>query len=322
MRTFLVLVVATAALQAQQQPTFRGGVRTVPVFVTVTDGAGGFALDLARSDFEIRDNGKVQEITQFTTDPQPLSVMLLLDGSSSMGPIFSTVIEAANSFILRMLPADRTAIASFADRFQMRQPFTSNRDELLAHLRNEFNVRMGLETKLWEALLESAFVVGKEPGRRVILVLSDGKNWVAGAPVFPSTSPASGRSTRIITVPSAPSMVSPGSVLNQAVGRDVMIYAVAMWTRWEDRLEAPDERMMNLAEQTGGGFVQLRESDDIGSTFTRIAQELHQQYVLGFVPQTLDGKTHRLEVRVKRAGARVRARRSYVASEQGVEKRE
>ena len=60
------------------------------------------------------------------------------------------------AFIMRMLPADRTAIASFADIFQMRQPFTSNRDELLEHLKDEFNLRVAIETRLWDALTESA----------------------------------------------------------------------------------------------------------------------------------------------------------------------
>lgn len=92
-----------------------------------------------------------------------------------------------------------------------------------------------------------------------------------------------------------------------------MVYSVAMWTFYEGRPEAPNAGLMNLAEQTGGGFVELREADNIGATFTRIAQELHQQYVIGFTPQVLDGKVHKLDVRVKRPGTKVRARRSYVA---------
>ena len=63
-----------------------------------------------------------------------------------------------------------------------------------------------------------------------------------------------------------------------------------------------------------GFFFLLKKKDDLGPTFTRIAQELHSQYVLGFSPETLDGKIHKLEVRVKRAGAIPRARKSYVAT--------
>src|SRR6185295_6284703 len=86
-------------LGARQQtpPTqFRAGTRTVPVYVTVADGAGGFLLNLTKDDFEVRDDGKVQPITQFTTDAQPLSVVLLIDGSTSMWDVFKGVLEAAN----------------------------------------------------------------------------------------------------------------------------------------------------------------------------------------------------------------------------------
>jgi hypothetical protein len=71
--------------------------------------------------------------------------------------------------------------------------------------------------------------------------------------------------------------------------------------------------MSQLAEDTGGGFIELRESDDILTTVAQISRELHQQYVLGFQPQVLDGKVHKLDVRVKRTHGKVRARRSYVA---------
>jgi len=58
----------------------------------------------------------------------------------------------------------------------------------------------------------------------------------------------------------------------------------------------------------------LKKTDELTSTFTRVAQELHSQYVLGFAPQVLDGKIHKLEVRVKKPGMIARARKSYVAS--------
>jgi Ca-activated chloride channel family protein len=292
---FVVVMAAAAvvAIGAQDPPpqVFRGGARTVPVYATASDRASGFVLDLTRDDFEVKDNGKVQTITQFTTDAQPLSVLLLIDGSSSMLPVFNTVLEAANAFILRMLPEDRTAIASFADVFQMRQKFSSNRDELLAHLADQFNIRMAGETRLWEALTDGVAALQAENGRRVVLVLTDGKQWAARP----------GGST------------GPRQVLGLATGADAMVYALAMWTRGEDGRPRPGRDVEDLAAETGGGFVELRESGEIGATLTRVAAELHHQYVIGFVPQVLDGKVHTLEVRVKRPGVTVRARRSFLA---------
>ena len=76
----------------------------------------------------------------------------------------------------------------------------------------------------------------------------------------------------------------------------------------------PDRGLRRLAEETGGGFFELKKKDELGPTFTRVAQELHSQYVLGFSPETLDGKVHKLEVRVKRPGLTARGRKSYVAA--------
>jgi Ca-activated chloride channel family protein len=282
----------TPVQQPPQRPAFRAGVRTVPVYVTVRDRAGAFITDLTRDDFELRDGGKVQEITQFVTDAQPLSVLVLIDGSSSMMSVFNSVLDAARGFVLRMLPADRTAIASFADIFQMRQPFSGNRDELLAHLSDEFNIRVAGETRLWGALQEGVLALTKEPNRRVILVLSDGKNWTADM--------RNGFS-------------SPGQALGLALDHDVMVYAIATWTRNENLAERPGTEFQTFARETGGGYVEMKESEDVGALLTQISNELHQQYVLGFTPQVLDGKSHKLEVRVRRPNLTAQSRRSYVA---------
>jgi hypothetical protein len=74
-------------------------------------------------------------------------------------------------------------------------------------------------------------------------------------------------------------------------------------------LEFPD-----LTLATGGGYYAVNNVlDDMNSIATQIAEELHNQYVLGFVPQELDGKLHKLDVRVKRPRLKIRARQTYVA---------
>jgi hypothetical protein len=75
----------------------------------------------------------------------------------------------------------------------------------------------------------------------------------------------------------------------------------------------PDPGLRKLAEETGGGYFELSRTDELNATFTRVASELHSQYVLGFSPQVLDGKVHKLEVTIKRPGFVARARKSYVA---------
>jgi VWFA-related protein len=72
-----------------------------------------------------------------------------------------------------------------------------------------------------------------------------------------------------------------------------------------------------FANETGGGYFDLKKDADLNSSFTRIAQELRSQYLLGFTPAALDGKVHRLEVRLTRPGLKARSRRSYTASAEG-----
>ena len=76
----------------------------------------------------------------------------------------------------------------------------------------------------------------------------------------------------------------------------------------------PDPSLKKIAAESGGGYFELKEGADLSSTFTRVAQELHSQYVIGFTPESLDGKLHGLQVRVKRPGMTARARRNYIAS--------
>ena len=66
-----------------------------------------------------------------------------------------------------------------------------------------------------------------------------------------------------------------------------------------------------------GGYFELDNTTDLTPTFTKIALELHTQYVLGFTPPVLDGRLHRVTVRVNRPGVTIRARRNYLASSDG-----
>ena len=129
--------------------------------------------------------------------------------------------------------------------------------------------------------------------------------------------------------------------MKRAREEDVMVYAVGLAGRvpmggmgrrggfggWGGRLppppgggrpagrtQKPDEGLAKIAAESGGGYFELESTDDLGATFARVADELHRQYAMGFSPEKLDGKTHKLEVRVKRPGMTARARKSYVAT--------
>ena len=110
---------------------------------------------------------------------------------------------------------------------------------------------------------------------------------------------------------------SYGQVLERAQHEDVMLYTVGIESRYHNgeqwTVSRPGGSFKRLASETGGGFFQLEKTAELISTFTRVVQELHSQYVLGFSPQVLDGKPHKLEVRLLKPGLKARARASYVA---------
>ena len=188
----LFLTVLTAPAFAQNQPQFRTGTDVVPVYATVRDKDRGFVLDLTQDDFELYDDGRKQTITQFTTAVQPLSAVVLIDGSASMIREFSRAIDGARNFVMRMLPDDRAKIGSFADRVVLGPRFTSNRDALLEFLDDQFNLRIGTETHLWEALVESSLALAGESGKRVVVVMSDGYNFVLPPGYAPQSPGSSG----------------------------------------------------------------------------------------------------------------------------------
>jgi VWFA-related protein len=101
------------------------------------------------------------------------------------------------------------------------------------------------------------------------------------------------------------------------IRRTICASVLSAPTRVARTRSAPDRSLKKLAEDTGGGYFELKKTADLGETFTRVAQELHSQYVLGFSPETMDGKVHKLDVRVKKAGMTARARKSYVAASAG-----
>jgi Ca-activated chloride channel homolog len=286
------LVLAGLALTtspAAQQATFRAGTRTVPVYATVTDGSGRLVPDLERGDFEIYDNGKKQDLTLFENAVQPISVVVMLDTSGSMTMHLDLLKQAATQFVIRLLPADKARVGSFSDRNKIKispAAFTNDRDELMRALRED--LQFGNPTALWDATDRSMDALTGIDGRRVVLVFTDGGD------------NHSDRSQR--------------DVFTRAQAEEHMIYAIGLRSRVRGQgVTQPDKGLRKVADETGGGYFELERSDELNSTFTRVAQELHSQYVLGFSPQTLDGKTHTLEVRVTRPGLVARARKSYIA---------
>jgi len=278
-----------AAVVVAQQPTFKSGTQIVSVFATVTDGQGRLVPNLVIDDFEVLDNDKVQTLVFFQNEVQPITVVVMLDTSGSMTSSIGLLKAAAEQFVLRLLPKDEGRIGAFADNIQLSARFTSDRDELVGAVKD---IDYGNGTRLWDAVAMSLDELKGKTGRRVVLVFTDGDDTASR--------------TRL------------GTVIDRGRSEEVMIYAIGLSSHYFDGQRMvnskPDSGLKKIADETGGGFFELKNTSDLAPTFTRVAQELHSQYVLGFTPMQLDGRVHKLTVRMKQPGMAARARRSYLAA--------
>jgi len=285
----LVLAAAASVVLFGQEPTFKTGTEIVSLFVTVADAQGRLVPDLTKDDFEILDNDKPQPIIYFENIIQPITVVVMLDTSGSMTGSISLLKDAAEQFLLRLLPADQGRVGAFNDKIQISAHFTKNRDELIGDVKE---LDYGNGTRLWDAVLLSLEELKGIEGRRVVLVFTDGEDTESKARL--------------------------GATIDRARLDDAMVYAIGLESNYFNgqrmvRSE-PDSGLKKIADETGGGYFELKKTADLAPTFTRVAQELHAQYVMGFSPMQLDGKVHKLLVRVKKPGMTARARRSYVAA--------
>ena len=268
---------------------------SVPVYVTVTDNEKRLVPDLLLEDFEILDNGKVQTVNVFENKPTPITTTVMLDTSGSMTASLDLVKSGAEQFLLRLLPEDKAQVGEFNDKIKFHPgTFIDDRDRLIYLLKNELD--FGYPTRLYDAVDESLARLEPMDGRRVVLVFTDGDD-------------------------TASKVASLTKVMDRARAKDVMVYAIGLENEYFNGQQkvksSPDRGLRKLAEDTGGGFFLLKKTTDLGDTFTRVAQELHSQYVLGFSPEALDGRIHKLDVRVKKAGMNARARKTYVAATAG-----
>jgi len=309
----LSLTLLGAGLLAQ---TFKSGVRTVAVYATVTNTDGRLVPDLEQDAFEIEDEGKKQDITVFANDIQPITVVVLIDRSGSMEANFDLVREAAEKFVQELMPADKARIGSFSNRIQIDpRTFTSDHDELIEVLRTQLQERG--PTPLWNAINVGITALLHEEGRRVILVFTDGSDFPMNFRTNNSTlkdviKRADEENVMVYAIgfagQAAPMFGGRGSYGSSGGGRGMPAMTPPVMP-----VGKPDAGLATLAGETGGGYFEVSKMTDLAASFKRVADELHHQYVIGFAPTLLDGKTHHLAVKVK-SGLAVRARRTYLAA--------
>jgi Ca-activated chloride channel homolog len=273
------------SLAAQQGPTFKSGTQVVSIFATVTDPQKRLVPNLTQEDFQVFDNDKPQPVIYFDNSIRPINVVVMLDTSGSMTLTIDLLKQAAEQFLLRLLPEDKGRVGAFNDKIQFNARWSSDRDQMITDAKN---LDFGNGTRLWDAAAASLDELKNIDGRKVILLFTDGDDTESR--------------TRL------------GTVMDRARAEEVMIYTIGLESKFMGTTTKPDGGLRKIAEETGGGYFELKRATDLAPTFAKVAQELHSQYVIGFAPTALDNKVHKLAVKMKQPGMTAQARRSYLAA--------
>jgi Ca-activated chloride channel family protein len=271
-----LLVLAPLTLAAQEL-TLHVDVKLVNVFVNVSDQNGAIVAGLTREDFALTEDGRPQQIAVFERQSElPLNLTLAIDTSGSVQKDMANEAEAARRFAHALLRSqDQMSLLQFATEVRELTPFTnkvSQIDHGLSELRGDW------ATALYDAICLGSTQLGGKPGRRVLVLISDGDDTASNA--------------------------TYAQALEQALRNEVMIYSLI-----DVPIEASAGRdlggehaLITLAEQSGGKSFYVSDGG-LDKAFARVSDDLRTQYLLAYYPHNQEpGRTfHRIQVTVTRA---------------------
>ncbi|MCU0250819.1 MAG: VWA domain-containing protein [Vicinamibacterales bacterium] len=299
-----VVVAGLLALLSGAPQVYRVAVDGVRVDVLVTEGkraVGG----LTASDFVLRDRGVVQEIDSVSFEDVPLSVMLVLDTSSSVrGTPLTHLKQAASGVVDRLLPGDRSALMSFNGAVSLDCDWTSDRRRLQDAIDR---VDAGGATALHDAAYAALMLRDPSPGRPLVLVFSDAADtasWLPGERVIELVQ-------RHDAVVYAVTLRGPDT---RPLGY-LADFTSGVQARLENAAGAAFKEPFvdRLAAESGGRVLSAEGSGELRDTFEKIVAEFRSRYVLTYTPQRVDASGwHPLQVTIKGRSGRVTARRGYL----------
>ena len=265
------VVALFAGLAFWQAPQFQSRVDTVAIYPSVRDENNRLVTTLTKDDFLIELDGKAVEVTTFSVEAVPLNIVLLLDMSSSMTPLFLQIREAGRNFVRSLGRHDRMRIGTFGAEVSLSPLMTGDHEVLDRILSEELWPDGG--TPMWQALEQALQSLTPEPARRVVVILTDGL--------------AQDR--------------RQGEVEALTERSETMVYGIGLPG---SGLAGP---VRDLARDSGGGHFVLRADERLQDAFEALMQELRAQYVVGFTAPVLDGRTHSLRARTRNNHLNVRA---------------
>ena len=272
---FVCIALATPAAQTP----FASRVEAVRVDALVTE-HGRPIIGLGPGDFEILDNGVPQQVDLVSFEQVPLNLVLTLDMSDSVaGERLDHLRDASRSALATLEKGDQSALVTFSHVVSVRAPLSGE----TSAVRQALDEAEGAgETALVDGVFTGMMIGESDAGRALQVVFSDGLDTV--------------------------SWLTPATVLDTAKRSDVVVYAVSVKTALKP------EFLRDLTQFSGGRLYELEKTADLASTFKTIVDEFRHRYLVSYTPRGVakDG-WHRLDVRVKRRGAEVKARPGYLA---------
>jgi len=256
-------------------------VDVVQVTAVVTDGGGRFVRGLKAADFKIYEDDRHQPITHFASENIPLELVAALDISSSMTDALPGVKNAAKRFLSGLRPADQVTLLGFNENI-----FTLARRSTDHNVRDRAVDRMAAwgGTALYDVILKAVDVLGRQAGRRSVVLFTDGDD--------------------------QSSHVSLQAAIARAEGSDATIYAIGQGRA----VKSPDlqKLLRRLATVSGGRSFFTEHQASLDESFSEILEDLRSQYLIAFVPShsERDDSWHRIRVEVS-GGHDVRARQGY-----------
>jgi VWFA-related protein len=262
-------------------------VDVVQITAVVTDSRGHFVTGLTQKDFAVSEDGKPQTITSFSDARTPLELVTAIDVSSSVREALPGMKTAAARFLGALEPADQVTLVGFNDNL-----FTVARRSTDQVVRERAIGRLASwgGTALYDAIIHAVDVLGRQPGRRAIVLFTDGDDQSSHAPI--------------------------ATAVAKVEGSDAMIYPVGQGRA----VNAKDLQKLleRLATTSGGRAFFSNSPSKLDEVFAEILDDLHHQYVLAYpAPDNQrDGKWHRVTVVAGGGKYRVRARQGYRLSGQ------
>jgi Ca-activated chloride channel homolog len=306
--------------QNQQPDIIKLNTSLVTLPVMVSDPYGRFVTGLTRQDFQVSEDGFVQQIASFSSTEAPFNVALLIDTSRSTRNRLGAIRKAALEFIKQLQPRDRVLIVTFDERVNFLGDFTSDRRELARSIRS---VRSNYLTSLYDAIqMTITEKLAAVAGRRAIVVLTDGVDTFSRKATFESSLDLVAGTGVICYAVQYETRSDAGPLTNPIIiPRPSFNYQTSSFvTHWQGQGDPPKDRYLigqnylrALAVRSGALIFRAETIENTSFAFAMVANELRNQYTISYYSSNdkRDGNYRTIAVNINRAGLTPRTRQGY-----------